>query len=175
MLYYSLIYSRIQYGIVTWGTANKTLMQELNVKLNNIVSTITYSSKYCRVTSLYKALNFLKLDDIYLLELAKFMYQLHHKKFKTALNDCFIDIRKIHSHNTRTKDNLVYFKPRVQTSAGKKSLTYRGIELWGKIEPDVKELSRLSFKKKDKTKSYPKLYIILTFFAPYLEIYHLTV
>ena len=174
MLYYSLIYSRIQYGIVTWGTANKTLMQELNVKLNNIVRTITYSGKYCPVTSLYKALNFLKLDDIYLLELAKFMYQFHPKKFKTALNDCFVDIRKIHSHNTRTKDNLVNFKPRVQTLAGKKSLTYRGIELWGKIEPDVKELSWLSFKKKIKTKSYPKLYIILTFFAPYLEIYHLT-
>ena len=37
MLYYSLIYSRIQFGTVTWGTANKTLMQELNVKLNNTV------------------------------------------------------------------------------------------------------------------------------------------
>ena len=133
MLYYSLIYSCIQYGIVTWSTANKTLMQELNVKLNNIVCTIMYSSKYCPVTSLYKALNFLKLNDIYLLEPAKFMHQLHHKKFKTALNDCFVDIRKIHSHNTRTKDNLVYFKPRVQTSAGKKSLNYRGIELWGKM------------------------------------------
>ena len=62
MLYYSLIYSRIQYGIVTWGTANQTLMHELNVKLNNIVRTITYSSKYCPVTSLYKTLNFLKLQ-----------------------------------------------------------------------------------------------------------------
>ena len=80
MLYYSLIYSRIQYGIVTWGTANQTLMHELNVKLNNIIRTITYSSKYCPVTSLYKTLNFLKLDDIYRLELAKFMYQLHNKK-----------------------------------------------------------------------------------------------
>ena len=81
------------------------------------------------------------------------MYQLHHKKFKTALNDCFVDISKIHSHNTRTTDNLVYFKPRVQTSAPKKSLTYRGIELCGKIEPDVKELSWLSFKKKMKQKA----------------------
>ena len=128
-------------------------MQELNVKLNNIVRTITYYSKYCTVTSLYKTLNLLKLDDIYLLELAKFMYQLHHKKFKTALNDCFVDITKIHSHNARTKHNFVYFKPRVQTSAGKESLTYRGIELWGKLEVDVKEVSWLSFKKKDKTKS----------------------
>ena len=84
MLYYSLIYSRIQYGIVTCSMANKTFMQELNVKLNNIVRTITHSSKYCPVTSLYKALNFLKLDDIYLLELAKFVYQLHHKKSKSS-------------------------------------------------------------------------------------------
>ena len=94
MLYYSLIYSRIQYGIVTWGTANQTLMPEL-------FRTITYSSKYCPVTSLYKTLNFLKLDDIYRLEVAKFMYQLHHKKFKTALKDCVVDITKIHSHNQR--------------------------------------------------------------------------
>ena len=101
-------------------------MQELKVKLNNIVRTITYSSKYCAVPSLSKTLYFLKLDDIYLLELAK--YQLHHKKFKTALNDRFADIIKIHSHNTKTKDSLVYFKSCVQTSAGKKSLTYKGIK-----------------------------------------------
>ena len=105
MLYNSLIYSRIQYGIVTWGTADKT--HELNMKLNNIVRTIICSSKYCPVTSLYKTLNFLKLDDIYRLELARLKYQLHHKKFKTALKDGFVDITKIHSHNTRTKHNVI--------------------------------------------------------------------
>ena len=157
MIYYSLIYSRIQYGIVTWGTANKTVLQELNVKLNNIARTITYSSKYCPVTCLNKLLKFLKLYDIYRLELAKFIYQLYHKKFKIALNDCFLDITNIHSHNTRTKQNFVYFKPRVQTSTCKKSLTYRAIDLWGKIKPEVKELSWVSFKKKDETKSNSKL------------------
>ena len=74
MMYYWFIYSRIQYGTVTWGTADKAVLQELNVKLNNIVRTLTYSSKYCPVTGLYKLLNFLKLDDIYRFELAKFMY-----------------------------------------------------------------------------------------------------
>ena len=99
----------------------------------------------------------MKLDDIYRLELAKFMYQLHHKKFKTALNDCFVDITNIHSHNTRTKQNLVYFKPRVQTSTGKKSLTYRGIDLWGKIKPKAKEIVLSIIQKKDETKSNSKL------------------
>ena len=36
---------------------------------------------------------------------------------------------------------------------GKNSLINRGIELWGKIEPEVKELSWLSFKKKIKQKA----------------------
>ena len=123
-------------------------MQELNVKLNNIVHTT--------VTSLYKTLSFLKLDDIYQLELAKFMHQLHHKKFKTALKNRVVDISKIHSHNTRTKHNIVYFKPHIQTSAGKKFLMYRGTELWRKIKPKVKKLSSLSFKKKRKQKAIQK-------------------
>ena len=95
----------------------------------------------------------MKLDNIYRLELAKFMYQLHHKKFKTALKDYFVDITKIHSHNTKTKHHLIYFKPRVQTSAGKKSVTYRGTELWGKIKHKIKESSWISFKKKIKQKT----------------------
>ena len=89
-------------------------------------------------------------------KLAKFMYQLNHKKFKTALNDYFVDITSIHFHNTRTKHNLVYFKPRVQTSAGKKSLTYRKIDLRGKIKTEVK--NHLGYHlKKDQTKSNSKL------------------
>ena len=51
------------------------------------------------------------------------------------------------------KQNLVYFKPRVQTSTGKKSLTYREIDLWGKLKPEAKELSGVSFKKKMKQKA----------------------
>ena len=68
MLYYSLIYSRIQYGIVLWGTAAKARLQEINARLNNIVRSITRSGKYAPATPLYKHLNILKLDDIYRLE-----------------------------------------------------------------------------------------------------------
>ena len=65
MLYYSLIYSKIQYGIVLWITATKARLQEINVRLNSIVRSITRSGKYATVTPLYKHPNILKLDDIY--------------------------------------------------------------------------------------------------------------
>ena len=37
LLYYSLIYSRVQYGIILWGTATNTRQKEIVLKLNNNV------------------------------------------------------------------------------------------------------------------------------------------
>jgi len=39
---------------------------------------MTFSNYSCRVTPLYKNLNLFKLNDIYRLELTKFMHKLHH-------------------------------------------------------------------------------------------------
>ena len=82
MLYYCVIYSRSQYGIVIWGKATKIYLKELSVRLNNIICSITFSKKYSYATNLYKNLNLLKLNDIHKLELAKFMYQLHHGLYR---------------------------------------------------------------------------------------------
>ena len=78
MLYYSLVYSRVQYGTSTWGTATKSRLHEINVRLNNIVRTISCKSKFMHVTELYKELQLLKLNEIYQLELAEFIEQPHH-------------------------------------------------------------------------------------------------
>ena len=73
MLYYSLVYSRVQYGTSIWETATKSRLHEINVRLNNIVRTISCKSKFMHVTELYKELQLLKLNEIYQLELAEFM------------------------------------------------------------------------------------------------------
>ena len=80
MLYYSLVYSRIQHGIILWGSTFKSVQRELERKLNNIVRTITGSWKFEHVSPLFKQLKLLKLHDIYKLELGKFMYQLNWNK-----------------------------------------------------------------------------------------------
>ena len=37
---YSFIYSRLQYGIIVWGTATKNYLSEISVRLNYIIRTI---------------------------------------------------------------------------------------------------------------------------------------
>jgi len=64
MLYYSLIQSRLQYGITLWGNATKMNLQEIKVRQNTIIRIIARSNRYEALSNLYKSLNFLKLDDI---------------------------------------------------------------------------------------------------------------
>ena len=40
-LYYSFVYSRLTYGITAWGTAAQNQLREIEVKLNNIIRTMT--------------------------------------------------------------------------------------------------------------------------------------
>ena len=87
MLYYSLVNSHLIYGITAWGTAHQHKLHEIEVKLNNIVRTITKNKKFSHVTFLYKKLNFLKLKDVYKLELANFMHKLFHNKLPKQ--NCF--------------------------------------------------------------------------------------
>ena len=57
MLYYTLVYSKMQYGIIVWATANK-------VKLNKILRIVLFCSKFTPISNFYKTLNYLQLEDI---------------------------------------------------------------------------------------------------------------
>ena len=79
MLYYSIVYSRLTYGITAWGPAALDQLREIEVKLNNIIIHAYHDLKQ-KIFSC-KKLGFLKLHDVYKLELAKLM----HKLFKNKL------------------------------------------------------------------------------------------
>ena len=53
MLHYSFVYSCINYGITTWGTADQSKKHEMEVKMNNIVRTIPWNKKFSHVSHLY--------------------------------------------------------------------------------------------------------------------------
>ena len=116
------------------------------LNMNNIIRTITFSKKYSHVTNLYMNLNLLKLNDIYKLELAKFMYQLHYETVPKSFHDRFIKLCTIHNYSTRQKQNLVYFKPQIKKAIGRELLAHRSSNLRKKIKPSIEKLGWFSFK-----------------------------
>ena len=113
--------------------------------------TIFWKNKFTHVTELYKELQFLKLNEIYELELAKFMYQLHHHQLPDIYFDQFTKIEKIHSHDTRQCKKALYFLPRVAKSIGKFRIAFRGTKLWSDIDEETKSMHWVSFKKRYRT------------------------
>ena len=152
MLYYCFIYARIQYGSVIWGNAPKIYLKESSVRLNGIIHTITFSKKYSHVTNKsLQELNLLKLNNIYKLELAKYIYQLHYGTLLKSFYDRFIKLSAIHNYSTRQKQNLVYFRPQIKKTIGRELLTHI-ITYAKKLNPPLKILD--GFLLKHNTKNF---------------------
>ena len=79
MMYYSFVYCHLHYGILTWTNSSVSMLKPLKVMQNHILRLISFKKIKDKVNlnKLYASFNILKLEDIYNLELAKFVY-LHH-------------------------------------------------------------------------------------------------
>ena len=117
------------------------------MRLDNIVRIITYSSMFCPITRLYKKLNFLKLEDVYKLELAKYMYKLHYRYLLSSLLNFYTKIESIHIHNTRQVENITFYKPLINKSIGRNLLVYTGNILWNKINNFITKIKLVLIQK----------------------------
>ena len=144
-LFYSFIYSKLQYGILTWGSAKKNELGALSTCLNKMIKTITFAKRFCHVLPIFKALNILKID-IYQLELEKFMYQKFNDNIPQKIDKDLKKLSFVHKHYNRHTINKFHL-PRVNTCYSQKMLSFAGVKLWSKLDPDLKNLGWLSLKK----------------------------
>ena len=96
---------------------------------------------------LYKSLNTLKVNDIYNLELGKFMHQLENNKLPHVFLNFLKKINEIHSYETRLLKTSTYFLPRVIKLFGQLLLSYKCVKLWKSIHFSIKSKHRFFFKK----------------------------
>ena len=125
-LYFSLIYSHLQYGITAWGNCTKTNLKKLSTLKNKAITLISNAPFATRTTYLYYNLELLKLEDIYKLEVGKIKHQYVNKNLPGSFDDFFISSSNVHSHNTRRSRNN-YFLPRYTSSLAIGSVRYQGV------------------------------------------------
>ena len=132
-VYYSLTY--LQYAIGVWRGAGKTALKRVNALHNKVLRAMTYSSYKSRVSPLYKKLNLLKIDDIYILEIGKFVHRLHWGRIPVNFDQLFTPVSQAHSHATRAATRGGYIWQMASTVKGKRSLKYLGPKIWDSIDP----------------------------------------
>ena len=111
---------------------------------------MTWNQNFSQVSQLHNKLGFLKLHDVYKLQLVKFMHKLFKNKLPKSCNYNFTTIDKIHDYATRKPSRSNHFLLRVSKSAGQNEIEFRGAKLWKEISKNSKNKPFNSFKKQCK-------------------------
>ena len=124
MLYYSLIYPFLTYGIQVWGFTYPTYLKPVTTLQKRVVRIMTFSDPRSHSEPLLKSLRLLKFSDIIHLEILSFVYQWNHKLSPSCFVNYFNPVSSIHSYNTRQSqiDNL-FVKSVHTTQYGIRSLS----------------------------------------------------
>ena len=145
MLYYSLIYPFLTYGIQVWGLTYPTYLKPVTTLQKRVVRIMTFSDPRSHSEPLLKSLRLLKFSNIIHLEILSFVYQWYHKLSPSCFVNYFNPVSSIHSYNTRQSkiDNLLV-KSVHTNQYGIPSLNYTGPKLWNTLSIDVKKMKPFS-------------------------------
>ena len=100
LLYYSLFYSFISYGITVWGLTHPSYMDPLWKLQKKVIRTIAFKDKYAHTTPLFHEFKMLKLADVHSLKLLCFVFDCSWGSSIEPFNKFFTPLQLVHSYNT---------------------------------------------------------------------------
>jgi len=141
-IYYSLIFSRISYGIVVWGFGSAVLLDKLDRIIGKAHKIVNYSiptqmltSKLFNVRSTHKYFTAVKF------------YKSVRLDFHRYFSEIFHALRPSHNYGTRFSE-LNYNVPQYSKTKCNKSFAYQSISVWNSLSDSVKQCNTLSLFKK---------------------------
>ena len=144
MLYHSFVKSHLLCGILSWGNDYKSAIQLLQILHNKILRLMFKIEPQSHVSNnyLYYSSKLPKIEDLYKLEIIKFMYLYEQNKLPPSVSDYFLPLEKIHSHNTRSSSSNKYFLLFFFfTNKAQTIINYTGVKIWNEMPDSLKKLS----------------------------------
>ena len=137
MLYHSLVYSRITYCIVVWGSTYSCHLQPLVLIQKKCIRVINRAHYLAHTNNLFLESSILKINDIHRFILGIYMY-------KEQNNPIFFYSS---GYNTRNSSNL--YSRRQRLNVTQQSIYFKGPGLWNSIPIDIRDSRSLGvFKRK---------------------------
>ena len=158
-LYYSLIYSHLNYAIEVWGSADNIHMNRILILQKKFVRLITFSDKrqcdysFLPSNPLFYTLKFHKIHDIFKINISKFIFKCLNKSTPMNFHSWYRLTSQIHNYNTRSKfvniqnevTTQTLFVPTARTTYyGLKLLKVMGSKIWNNLPPSLRNKEPLN-------------------------------
>ena len=142
-LYNAFILSYLNYAILSWGHG-KALCNKLLLLQKKAVRIITKANYLSHSAPIFAELKVLKFNDLYCLNLGKFMFKNKYRLLPNSFNEMFTLASSIHSYGTRKALKGDLYVNHNRTSIHKNSVVQRGVEYWNSLPIHFKQPSTIS-------------------------------
>ena len=152
-IYHSLIQSHLNYCLIIWGSADKTILQPLLILQNKFLRLLTNSERRSHAPPLFRENKLLNIFDLYQLNILKFAWNTlnNSDSFPSFLfKHYFIRNSQIHQHHTRQNNNI--HPQKFKLEYGKKSVQNQCRILWNEAPNTIKQSKCISQLKSRTTK-----------------------
>ena len=147
IVYFSLFHSHIQYSLLNWGRASKSILYKLKILQNKILRAMLFCSKQNQTNLLYFKLKILKLEDMISMEYAKFIFKFNNHMLPDSFNCYFTKLEYVHKCNTKQKQRNEYFRFRISSESGRKTLHHICLQVWKNVPTKFRHCPFSMFKK----------------------------
>ena len=130
-IYNSLILPHLNYCILVWGFECKRI-QKIQKKCVRVITASKFNS---HSEPLFKALNLLKVEDIFKSQSLKFYHKHVNDKLPSYFSDMFISKSSVHNYRTR-QHNLIHVPP-ARTSQARHCVRHLIPNLLSEIPPRI--------------------------------------
>ena len=133
-IYYTLMFPHLTYQIIIWGGICPTLKSKIMIAVNKILRAILkvrfdmVGRPLMGTTVMYKRLSILKFEDIYTLNILKFIHSIIYGQNQSLFEQVFVSLFPGHNYNTRVTDRLNV--PKIRLEIERQSTDYNIVKIF---------------------------------------------
>lgn len=148
MLYFSLIYTKILYGIEQYANTYLTYLHDLIILNNRLLRILQNKDRFSHASELYRSYNTLPIDKLFIFQILIHAHSLFYKSSRLPLifhKDLILN-NQVHSYSTRSSTD--FHRNSSLTSVGRKSTLNLCAIHWNVLPTSIKSIPSINqFKK----------------------------
>ena len=132
-LYYSMVFPYLIYGITLWGATYKSSVNKLTVMQKKVIRAMVSAKYNAHTDDLFNELGILKLDDVYKLNVGKFIFSYMKKELPLPIMNIYTLVGDIQTHNTRSNTKYRIQPQNRRSVIASQSILHNGPQIWNSI------------------------------------------
>ena len=145
-IYQSLIFPYLSYGIVVWGHAAQTYIDQILVLHKRALRLIYFTSYRSHAIPLFISSNTIPINMLYFKSVSILMHDVFNKKTPCNISNLFNYSNELHNYNTRFSLAGNYYIKYSRCNHLLKSFSRLGAKIWNSIPQELRKVPKFVFK-----------------------------